>query len=152
MEILEYINKYKDKVNQLMHEILVEEYGFTQFSEGILNSQNDEYIMGNNKLWLAIENGEIIGTTGIIEISKKHALLKKIYVQESYRGKGIAQQLLNQCLEYAKNSKYDYVFLETYHRLERAKAFYSKNGFIEYHDGYEKKQGDEIRYRLNLKN
>ena len=151
MEILEYVKKYKDHVNQLMHDILVTEFGFSQFSDGILSSQNDEYIMGNNKLWLAMEDGEIIGTTGIIEISDKHALLKKIYVKESHRGKGIAQQLLNQCLEYAKNMGYDYVFLETYHRLGRAKSFYSKNGFVEYHDGYEKIQGDEVRFRLDLK-
>lgn len=151
MKILEYMDKYKNHVNQLMHEILVNEYGFEQFSEGILNSQNEEYFMGNNKLWLAMENDEIIGTTGIIEISEKHALLKKIYVKESHRGKGIAQELLNLCLDYAKEKGYDYVFLETYGRLERAKAFYSKNGFLEYYDGYEKKEGDEIRYRLSLK-
>ncbi len=151
MEILEYVKDYKNHVNNLMHEILVGEYGFDQFSENILNSENDEYIMGNNRLWVAMENGEIIGTTGIIEVSDKHALLKKIYVKESHRGKGIAQQLLNQCLDYARNMGYDYVFLETYHRLERAKAFYSKNGFSEYDDGYEKVQGDEIRYRLDLK-
>ena len=151
MEIIEYIHEYKDHVNNLMHEILVKEYGFEQFSDGILNSQNEEYCMGNNKLWIAMEDGEIIGTTGIIEIDKTSALLKKIYVKENYRGKGIAQKLLNQCLEYAKNIGYDYVYLETYHRLERAKAFYSKNGFLEYHDGYDKIQGDEVRYRLDLK-
>ena len=151
MEILEYVHEYKENVNKLMHEILVEEYGFNQFSNGILNSHNEEYFEGNNKLWIAIENGEIIGTIGIIEVSKHHALLKKVYVKETYRGKGIAQQLLNLCLEYAKSMNYDYIFLETYHRLERAKAFYSKNGFIEYDDGYDKTQGDEIRYRLDLK-
>lgn len=151
MEILEYINEYRDNVNNLMHEIMVNEFGFNQFSDGILNSKNEEYIMDNNKLWIAMEDGEIIGTTGIIEISENHALLKKVYVKESHRGKGIAQQLLNQCLDYAKDKGYDYVFLETYLRLERARAFYSKNGFVEYEDGYEKVQGDEIRYRLNLK-
>lgn len=142
MEIFEYIKDYKDNVNNLMHEILVCEYGFEQFSDGIINSQNDEYIMGNNKLWIAMENGEIIGTTGLIEISEKHALLKKVYVKESHRGKGIAQQLLNQCLNYAKEMNYDYVFLETYQRLERAIAFYSKNGFTEFEDGNEKVQGE----------
>ena len=151
MEILEYIHEYKDHVNNLMHEILVDEYGFKQFSEEILNFENSEYCMGNNKLWVAMEDGEIIGTTGIIEVSENAALLKKVYVKKAHRGKGIAQKLLNLCLEYAKKLGYDYVFLETYHRLERAKAFYSKNGFLEYDDGYERIQGDEVRYKLNLK-
>lgn len=151
MEILEYGHEYKNHVNNLMHEILVEEFGFSQFSEEIKNAQNEEYITGNNKLWLAIEDGKIIGTTGIIEMAPDHALLKKVYVKETHRGKGIAQQLLNQCLTYAKSVGYDYIYLETYHRLERANAFYLKNGFTPYYHGYEKPQGEEIRYRLSLK-
>ena len=151
MEILEYINEYKENVNTLMHNILVDEYGFQELSDEILNAQNEEYNMGNNRLWLAMENGEIIGTTGLIEVSENHAILKKVYVEESHRGKGIAQQLLNQCLEYAKEIGYDYIYLITYDRLDRAKAFYSKNGFIPYDDGYEKPLGEEIRYRLDLK-
>ena len=151
MEILEYINDYKDTVNQLMHDILVDEFGFQNFSENILKSQNEEFCSGNNKLWLALDNSEVVGTTGLIEISEHHALLKKVYVKEAYRGKGIAQQLLNMCLQYAKDQGYDYIILETYERLTRARNFYSKNGFLEYYDGYQKNQGDEIRYRLDLK-
>lgn len=151
MVILEYVQDYRENVNNLMHEVLVEEFGFNQFSDEILNSKNEEYVMNNNKLWLAMENDEVIGTTGIVELSENHALLKKVYVKESHRGKGIAQQLLNQCLDYAKSLGYDYIILETYQRLERAKAFYSKNGFIPYYSGYERPQGEEIRYRLNLK-
>ena len=151
MKILEYINEYKTQVNNLMYTILVNEFGFCSFSQDILNSQNSEYLEENNKLWIAVENEEIIGTTGLIQISDKEALLKKVYVKETHRGKGIAQQLLNQCINYATNSGYESIYLETYHRLERAKAFYSKNGFVEYYDGYTKPQGDEIRYRLNLK-
>lgn len=150
MEIIEYSVNYKEEVNLLMHEILVEEYGFHQFSKDILNSHNHEYLQGNNKLWLAIENDVIIGTTGIIEMSKEQALLKKIYVKTAYRGKGIAKQLLEHCLTHAKKMGYDSVYLETYHRLGRAKAFYEKNGFKEYHNGYEKIQGDEVRYILKL--
>ena len=151
MEILEYVHDYKDNVNNLMHEILVEEYGFSQFSEEILNAQNEEYVLNNNKLWLAMENGEIVGTTGIVELPDNHALLKKVYVKETHRGKGIAQQLLDQCLVYAKQLGFDDIILVTYQRLERARAFYSKNGFIPYYNGYERPQGEEIRFRLDLK-
>jgi len=151
MEILEFDKNYNEHVNNLMHAILVDEFGFKHFSEGIINSQNEEYITGNNRLWIAVDNDEIIGTIGIIEVSETHALLKKIYVKESYRGQGIAQELLNLCLEYARSMNYNYVFLETYERLKRANSFYTKNDFTPYYEGYEKIQGDEIRYRLDLK-
>lgn len=151
MEILEYVNTYKDNVNEFVHKIFVDEFGYQEFSNAILSSENEEYFMESNKLWIAIENEEIIGTIGIIEVSEKCAMLKKVYVKEEYRGKGIAQNLLNQCLAYAREKNYDYIFLQTYHRLERARAFYSKNGFIEYEDGYQKTHYNEIRYRLDLK-
>lgn len=150
-EILEYTEKYRTEVNQLMHDILVKEYGFEVFSNGILESQNEEFLNGNNKLWLAIYDEEVIGTSGILEIDKSNTLLKKVYVKEEHRGKGVAQKLLNLCIDYANEIGYEYMHLETYHRLERARSFYTKNGFIEYYDGYGKPQGDEIRFKKNLK-
>lgn len=150
-EILEYIEGYKEEVNKLMHDILVEEYGFETFSESILAANNEEYLKGNNRLWVAVENGEIIGTSGVLEIDEQNILLKKVYVKKAYRGKGIAQKLLDLCIDYANEVGYEYMHLETYYRLERARKFYAKNGFVEYDNGYDKPQGDEIRFQLNLK-
>lgn len=150
-EILEYTEEYKDEVNKLMYTILVEEYGFEVFSKEILKSENVEYLKENNKLWIAIVDGKIIGTSGILKIDDKNVLLKKVYVEETYRGKGIAQKLLDLCITYALEIGYEYMRLETYYRLERARGFYTKNGFKECEDGYAKPQGDEIHFQLSLK-
>lgn len=150
MKILEYSDKYRISVNNLIHEIMVDEFGFYNFSQGILDANNYEYLKENCKLWIVVENGEVIATTGLLERSKNEATLKKVYVKKNHRGKGIAQKLLDICINYATNQGYQYIFLDTYNRLENAKSFYAKNGFIPYYNGYDKPQGDEIKYKLKL--
>ena len=151
MEILEYTNEHRAGVNKLIYEIMVDEFGFYDFAEGILIADNLEYLKGNNKLWVVVENDEVIATTGLLERSNQDIVLKKVYVKKSHRGKGIAQKLLDLSLDYAKNAGYECMFLDTYHRLSNAKNLYSKNGFEPYYEGYDKPVGDEIKYKLALK-
>lgn len=151
MEIITYSENYRETVNQLMHNIMVDEFGFHQFSNNILACSNLEYLEGNNRLWIATDNNEIIGTIGIIEKNSNHAIIKKLYVKESHRGTGLAKKLLDLCIDYANTLGYDYIYLETYDRLKRANSFYAKHGFEKYHDGYDKPQGDEVQYKLKLK-
>lgn len=151
IEIVEYNEEYRNRVNRVLYDILVDEYGFYDFKK-ILKEKNKEYLEEPNRLWVALLEGkEVIGTTGILEIDEKNALLKKVYVKKEHRGSGIAQEMLNICIEYALEKNYENIYLETYHRLERAKGFYRKNGFVEYEGNYEKTQGDEVRFVLDLK-
>ena len=152
VQIVEYKEEYRKPVNRILHDILVEEYGFYDFKD-ILQEKNKEYLEGANRLWVALLEGkEVIGTTGILEIDEKNALLKKVYVKKEHRGSGIAQEMLNVCIEYALEKCYENIYLGSYHRLERAKRFYAKNGFVEYEGDYEKPQGDEVRFVLDLRN
>ena len=80
VEIVEYTEEYREVVNKIMYDIMVEEYGFTDFSKEILEATNEEYLMEENKLWLAKIEEEFIGTMGIIKIDEENALLKKVYV------------------------------------------------------------------------
>lgn len=61
--------------------------------------------------WVAIENGEIIGTSGISFVIKppyysnptgKSGLLSSMYVKKEYRRMGIARKLLNKVVNEAK--------------------------------------------------
>lgn len=149
IEIMEYRHHLKKDVNRLMHDILVEEYGFKEFSKGILESHNKEYTQEPNKLWVALENGVVIATLGILEIDNKNCLLKRVYLESKYRGQGISQEMFNICLQYARKQKYQYIHLETYEKLERAISFYRKNGFEQWTQN--KSIGKkEVHYRLDL--
>ena len=56
--------------------------------------------------------------------------LKRIYVLKEYQGKGIAQKLMDHFLSYAKENKYEVVWLGVWEHNVRAQRFYEKYGFI----------------------
>ena len=72
------------------------------------------------------------------------ATVVNIAVEESYRRKGIAQDLLNRCVEKCEEEGCEYLTLEVRVSNSAAIAFYEKNGFMKvnvkkgyYTDNYE---------------
>jgi GNAT superfamily N-acetyltransferase len=53
-----------------------------------------------------------------------------MFVMEEYRGKGVAQQLMEQAILWAKEKKLNCLRLYSGHELKRAHAFYEKMGFV----------------------
>ena len=69
--------------------------------------------------------------SGFPLIKKWKALeLKRIYVVRDYHGKGIAQKLMDFILDFAKEKKYEAVWLGVWEHNIRAQKFYEKYGFI----------------------
>jgi diamine N-acetyltransferase len=56
--------------------------------------------------------------------------LKRIYVLSEYKGKGIAQKLMDLILSYAVENKYEVVWLGVWEHNDRAQRFYEKYGFV----------------------
>lgn len=64
------------------------------------------------------------------EIKKWKALeLKRIYVTKEFHGKGIAQQLIKFVEDFARENKYEVLWLGVWEHNHRAKRFYEKSGF-----------------------
>jgi ribosomal protein S18 acetylase RimI-like enzyme len=55
--------------------------------------------------------------------------LKRIYVDKAFHGKGIAQQLMAFVESFAREKKYEVVWLGVWEHNDRAKKFYAKSGF-----------------------
>ncbi len=55
--------------------------------------------------------------------------LKRIYVLKEFHGQGIAQQLMDLILDFAKEKKYEVVWLGVWEHNLRAQKFYEKYGF-----------------------
>lgn len=56
--------------------------------------------------------------------------LKRIYILQQHHGKGIAQQLMDFILSYAKSENYEVIWLGVWEHNNRARKFYEKYGFI----------------------
>jgi ribosomal protein S18 acetylase RimI-like enzyme len=69
--------------------------------------------------------------TSFPEIKKWKALeLKRIYVRKEFHGRGIAQKLMDLFLDFAREKKYEVVWLGVWEHNLRAQKFYEKYGFV----------------------
>ncbi len=81
---------------------------------------------------IAERNGEIVGGGGIFPspgLPQHTCELVKMYLKATDRGKGLGKLLINKCLEFATNSGYKQVYIETMPELKKAVAVYERFGF-----------------------
>lgn len=89
------------------------------------------FYIGNGNFWVAAGDGRVIGTVGIFGIGGGNAVLRKMFVEKAYRGKGVSGKLLKALLEWAKRGGYLSVYLGTTPLYLAAHRFYEKSGFVE---------------------
>ena len=75
---------------------------------------------------------ELVGGAGIGPLEgapKTICELKKMYLLNEARGKGLGQRLLDNCLEAARKAHYKSCYLETLTHMTHARQLYERNGF-----------------------
>jgi DNA-binding MarR family transcriptional regulator/N-acetylglutamate synthase-like GNAT family acetyltransferase len=97
---------------------------------GILRAEEEYYANNSYNFWYAInQEGTIIGSIGLKQIDPSRVELKKFFVTQAYRGKGIAQDLLKKAAASANKQGYKEMYLGTVDVLKGAHRFYEKFGF-----------------------
>ena len=134
------IRRIEEKDNIRMAEIIREcltEYDCagrmdTAWGDKALDYLSKVYVLDKNGYWVAeSDDGQVVAGVGIgiLEGESDICELQKMYCLKQYRGTGIAQNLLDTALDFAK-SYYKKCYLETRDNMERAKSFYERNGFV----------------------
>jgi putative acetyltransferase len=83
-------------------------------------------------LWVAQINGEALGCCGIYHtegLAEDCAELAKFYLSEKIRGRGIGKQLMQQCVQSAKQMHYKKLYIESLPQFSKAVSMYEKYGF-----------------------
>ncbi len=82
-------------------------------------------------------NDMILGGGGVAQLENYNGNtceLQKMYFHPSIRGKGYGREMIELCLDKAKQYRYDQCYLETMTYMRTAQAIYQKYGF-DYIDG-----------------
>ena len=89
------------------------------------------YQNGCGNFWVALHQGEVIGTVSLLDVGHHQAALRKMFVKAAFRGKsrGTAGKLLETLLAWAGEQQIRQVFLGTTQKFLAAHRFYDKNGF-----------------------
>jgi putative acetyltransferase len=109
----------------------------TAYADPHLNTLFEVY-QDDNEIYFVVEKDEIIlggcGIGKLINAEFKICELQKMYLAKEARGKGIAKELMQKCLTFAKQVGYDKCYIETLPFMKDAQKLYVKSGF-NYIDG-----------------
>ena len=82
-------------------------------------------------LFLAEENGEAAGMIAYQKIGEGICEMKRMYVLEVFRKRGIGKKLIEILLTEAKRNSYTIMRLDTHPRMKAAQRLYAEMGFQE---------------------
>ena len=81
------------------------------------------------RAWIAECDGQIAGSVFVVQDNETTARLRLLYVEPKVRGLGLGQQLVDQCIHFARDGGYAQLVLWTNDVLTTARRLYEKNEF-----------------------
>lgn len=123
--ITPYQNIHQSGIDDMMQEIALE------FDEEISSKPTHTTPLVPDAYWVTLMNEQVIGTIGIVMVKNEFAILKRMMLKRSFRGKafGISQLLLQTVLDWCVQNNVNQIYLGTMHQFKAAQIFYEKNGF-----------------------
>jgi len=134
-ETLLYITEFKPEYAQAFYDFNIdwlETYFYVEDFDREVLSKPHEYILNpGGHIFFAVENGEAIGTVALMKRDENAFELTKMAVQGNQRGKKVGQQLMQHCIDFAKEQEFEKLYLYSNTLLENAIYIYRKFGFEE---------------------
>ncbi|MEP5254749.1 MAG: GNAT family N-acetyltransferase [Winogradskyella arenosi] len=104
----------------------------TAYEDAALDCMTETYNEANKAYFVVAHKDEIIGGAGIAPLENyegKVCELQKMYFMPEARGKGLGSQMMETCLNFAKQAGFEQCYLETLPYMEDARKLYKKVGF-----------------------
>ena len=128
--VTDFLSQYSNEFYKL-NKAWIEESWVLEDSDkkDLLNP--DKIVENGGQVFFALEDKIAIGTVAMIKSSNDRFELAKMTVQEDFRGKGIANMLMDECLKFAKQNNAREIFLISNDSLIIARNLYDKYDFKE---------------------
>ncbi len=128
-------NKDCEKVTELVYSVLKEynlETDPAATDVDIKDIEHSYFERGGAFYVLEEKDGSIIGAYGLYPVDRQMCELRKMYLHNSYRSKGLGKLLLEDALSKARQMGFKKMTLETASVLKEAINLYKSYGFVEY--------------------
>lgn len=130
IEIISYSDKFKAQTISFIFDILENEFGHhSKSGRPDLHNISNYYQKNGGNFWLAVDNGNVVGTIALSNYGDKNGFLERFYVKKDLRKHGIGRKLFYDLMEFAHINKFENIFLSTWDGTNDAQNFYNKNGF-----------------------
>lgn len=97
----------------------------------LLDSPFESIIRPGGQIFFAIANDKAVGTVAMLRFDEETFELAKMAVATEFQGCGIANLLMDACIEFARGTSARRIILETNSKLNAAMGLYRKYGFVE---------------------
>ncbi|NMC31697.1 MAG: GNAT family N-acetyltransferase [Veillonellaceae bacterium] len=132
------IAKYTDDRRNSLVEMILEiqrhefQIPITREDQPDLAAISRFYQQGNGNFWVALSDGQVVGSIGLLDIGHQQVALRKMFVRADFRGgeHGIARALLATAMAWTTARGVTDIFLGTTDKFLAAHRFYEKNGFV----------------------
>mgnify|MGYP001250766788 CR=1 FL=1 len=132
INIINFENKFEKNFYELNIEWLEKFFRVEEYDYKVLSNSKKYIIDKGGEIFFAKNNLEIIGTVALMPTSDKNIFeLTKMAVKPSYQNLGIGRRLLEKCLEFSKEKKYNSMILYSNRKLKNAIYLYKAYGFKE---------------------
>jgi len=147
------IQKFRKKFSNdfyMLNKVWIEENWVLEDSDkkDLLNPQ--KIVEKGGQIFFAVSNDNVVGTVAMIFSSKNRFELAKMTVKKDYRGYGIANLLMDRCIEFARDNLTKEVFLISNNSLKIARILYEKYGFVEVKLDTKKYKRGNVKMMLKL--
>lgn len=131
MKIETYSGKYDDEIISLILSIQNGEakIGLSLQEQPDLLDIHRNYQLPGGEFWLALSDGRVIGTIGLMLKENHCAILKKFFVKKEFRSQKVGLSLYNELLKYAVSKEVHYIILDTPAVAHVSHKFYERAGF-----------------------
>jgi ribosomal protein S18 acetylase RimI-like enzyme len=145
-----------DQVRTLLRAYAVEYAGSIaealclQGFESELATLPGRYRPSSGRLLLAIDGDRPIGCVGLRDLGEGTCEMKRLYVVESERGRGLGRQLVETLIEHARLAGYARMRLDTTPDMTTAQELYRSIGFVPTPRYYDDHYHGAVFFELDL--
>lgn len=112
------------------YKLFEEQFAFLPTTEQyFLHAMMELFNSEDNRLWIAEENGKIIGSISVIDQGNEGGQIRLFGTHPTTQGKGVGKALMQTAMNYCKEKDYHRVFLWTIDICSAALHLYEKYGF-----------------------
>lgn len=131
MQIETYSGKYDEEIIALILSIQNNEakIGLSLAEQPDLLNIRQYYQQSGGEFWIALCDGKVIGTIGLMLKEKNCAVMKKFFVKKEYRSQKVGLALYQELLKYAEVAGVRQIILDTPSVACASHRFYEKAGF-----------------------
>ena len=155
--IMPYGTEYRTEVLSLILHIQNDEakINLSLEEQPDLQCISESYRTPGGEFWIAIADGHVVGTIGLMTKNNGCAVMKKFFVEQAYRSRHIGEKLYETLLAFAAGKGVRHIILDTPAVFKVSHRFYERAGFRiiskeELPTDYDYPDRDSLLYMLDM--